>query len=178
MTELGAADDTPLCVTCAMCCDGTLFRRAKIYDGEVDEIRESGLEILEDENATFFRLPCRHNHCGACQIYDRRFHVCRTFFCALYKRQAAGEISMADARNVVATALSIRDRVTENEPRARMHIDRHAMRNELAERLATASPAERPAIGRQLIELISLDTYLDRHFRDGEEDGAAKAANS
>ena len=178
MTAVEQSGEVPLCVSCAMCCDGTLFRRARIYDGEEGSIRDAGLEVIDDVDKKFFRLPCQYNQCGACQIYESRFEVCRTFFCALYKRQERGEITLEEAKSVVRTALELRARVVEAEPAARSQQHRHDLRNRLADQLASTDSEERRAIGVRMIDLIALDTYLDRHFREPEtqEEGRADPA--
>lgn len=179
--ELG---DQPLCVGCGMCCDGTLYGRARVSPGEEPRIASAGLELLEGEEKTYFRLPCHHFGCGQCTIYEDRFDVCRTFTCALYRRQEGNEISPEKARSVVNEALELRDKVISAYPDAKIHRDRQELRSKLAERLSGETGKERQSTARSLLDIIALDTFLERWFRnkkdkDQETAGAeAEAANS
>jgi len=72
-----------LCKSCGMCCDGTLFQRALLKPEEVEPARRVGLKIFQDRG---FEQPCPQLRESACQVYEDRPSVCRSFLCKLYVR--------------------------------------------------------------------------------------------
>jgi hypothetical protein len=149
-----------------MCCDGTLYVRARIAPGEELRIIEHGLERMESEGKSYFALPCAYESCGRCTIYETRFEVCGTFRCALLRRQEAGEISLDDARDTVTQALELRRQVTEADSGAGAYRVRRELRESLAEELAKGATTDRAATAERLLNIIALDTFLERWFRN------------
>ena len=176
--------DQPLCVGCGMCCDGTLYGRARVSPGEEPRIVAAGLELLEGEENSYFRLPCQYFGCGRCTIYKDRFDVCRTFTCALYRRLEGNEVAPEEARSIVNKALALRDKVISAYPDAKIHRNRQELRNKLADQLSRDIGEARQSTARNLLNIIALDTFVERWFRnkkDQDQDsagGEAKPANS
>ena len=173
----------PLCVGCGMCCDGTLYARARVSPGEEPRIAAAGLELIEEPDKTFFRLPCQYFGCGQCTIYEDRFDICRSFTCALYRREAANELTPESARSIVDKALELRGKVTSVFPEARVYGNRQALRARLAEQLSGEIGAQRQATAQSLLDIIALDQFLERWFRnprkaDQETGAAAEPENS
>ena len=102
-----------LCLTCGMCCDGTLFNKAIIQD-EADEKRaqSSGLTIFTNpKGKRFFKQPCCHFKKG-CTIYDKeRPSVCHTYFCKPLKSVRNGQLELTNAKNRILKAVNYRSEV-------------------------------------------------------------------
>ena len=101
-----------ICVTCGLCCDGTLFMHATLQPGErghlPDKIEEAG---RTGEDGDYFLLPCGY-FSGSCTIYELpRADVCSTYRCSLLKLFAGGGISQEDALRTVREAVAMRDEV-------------------------------------------------------------------
>ncbi|MDI9532053.1 MAG: hypothetical protein QM238_00165 [Bacteroidota bacterium] len=101
-----------ICVTCGLCCDGTLFMHATLQPGErghlPDKIEEAG---CTGEEGDYFLLPCGY-FSGSCTIYELpRADVCSTYRCSLLKLFAGGGISQEDALRTVREAVAMRDEV-------------------------------------------------------------------
>lgn len=156
----------PLCVGCGMCCDGTLYGRARVSPGEESRIADAGLELVEGQDKTYFRLPCRFFGCGQCTIYEDRFDVCRTFTCALYRRLDADEVTPEKARSIVNMALELRGKVTAAFPEAGVHRNRQALRIELSERLSGDLGEQKRSTAQSLLGMVALDTFLEQWFRN------------
>jgi Fe-S-cluster containining protein len=78
-----------LCLSCGLCCDGSLFGRVDLRPEEVQSARRRGLRLLRGDES--FEQPCsafqaRSGESRRCSIYDDRPHACRTFTCRLYGR--------------------------------------------------------------------------------------------
>jgi|GEM_PF-2487486 len=98
-----------LCVSCGMCCDGTLFKRATVF-GEEDRIlaNDLGLNAFDLNNQIFFKLPCSY-FSGCCTIYARpRPGICSAFFCNPIRKYQNGEQTFDDARQQVRSLLQYR----------------------------------------------------------------------
>lgn len=67
-----------------MCCDGTLFGRARLEPDEVAVAKKNRLAIVANEGS--FDQPCSALAAGGCTIYDERPLACRRFVCRLHER--------------------------------------------------------------------------------------------
>ena len=78
MTELEA-----LCVSCGLCCDGSLFGRVMFDPDEV--VPKKRLRLIESGRG--FEQPCSALESDrTCAIYDDRPRACRRFVCKLHDR--------------------------------------------------------------------------------------------
>jgi uncharacterized protein len=96
-----------LCVSCGMCCDGTLFGGANLLDEADRKIAaDLGMVTFELKEKPHFKLPC-HLFSSCCTIYGQeRPHVCGAFFCYPIKKMTRGEQTMDETRQQVE---SLRD---------------------------------------------------------------------
>lgn len=166
MTKTAAAvtEDTAPCVGCGLCCDGTLYDRAKVAPGEEATLEALGLQLEAIGERTYFRQPCRFQSCGCCTNYADRWTVCRSFRCALLRRYQAGEIGLDEAKATITTALELIDAVREHDPGAGIVGERRRLRRKLAEQVQSGN--DHGWAGRRLINIIALDTFLERWFRN------------
>jgi hypothetical protein len=94
-----------LCLSCGMCCDGTLFSSGALLDREVDLARSLGMELFQstkDAGVFKFRQPCACFREGSCAVYDQaKPAVCTTYRCELLKGYTAGTIDLDSCVDVV-----------------------------------------------------------------------------
>lgn len=90
-------DLSSLCVSCGLCCDGTLFRHVKISGDEREELVRLGIGVGEKRGGDVMWLPCGKLDGKCCTIYGQRPQGCRAFVCALGKRVVAKELSVEEA---------------------------------------------------------------------------------
>jgi uncharacterized protein len=76
MTDLEA-----LCRACGMCCDGSLFGRARLDPDEVASAKKNRLHVVANEGS--FSQECSALVDGGCAIYEERPRACRAFVCRL-----------------------------------------------------------------------------------------------
>ncbi|MBL4710341.1 MAG: hypothetical protein JKY48_18070, partial [Flavobacteriales bacterium] len=63
-------DSLNICLSCGLCCDGSLIGHVQLDREEIPVVRE--LMDIEDENGNgFFLQPCT-KYCDACNIYSQR----------------------------------------------------------------------------------------------------------
>jgi len=105
-------DVSELCMSCGLCCDGTLFPYGFIRDRADQRVAEDlGLPVTEFKDKLFFNLPCRC-FSGCCVAYDKpRPYTCSTFFCPPLKRYHRGEQSFEDTESEVRLFREHRDKM-------------------------------------------------------------------
>ncbi len=73
-----------ICQSCGLCCNGTLYRRARLRDGEIESAKRNKLRVLESGEG--FEQPCSRLENNTCSIYAERPYTCQKFECALLAR--------------------------------------------------------------------------------------------
>lgn len=100
-----------LCVTCGMCCDGTLFHIVRMQPSDsVSALNVLGLKLKKKKGQSCIEQPCQMLKQQRCSIYADRPERCRLFECQLLKRLAAGHIGETEAAITISEA---RRQVTE-----------------------------------------------------------------
>lgn len=97
-----------LCLTCGLCCDGTLFRDVELQPGDdAAKLRVLGLPVKagrrsEESSEHKFPQPCSAL-CSdlKCRVYGDRPIRCRQFECALFKSVAATQTEFSAALKVI-----------------------------------------------------------------------------
>ena len=100
-----------LCVTCGMCCDGTLFHIVRMQPSDsVGALNVLGLNLKKKKGQNCIEQPCSMLKQQQCSIYAGRPERCRLFECELLKRLANESITEANAAITISEA---RRQVTE-----------------------------------------------------------------
>lgn len=100
---------TALCTSCGLCCDGSIFNRAKLVpeDGKVETPLFSYVD--EESGQTYLKLGCAAlNESRSCSVFPNRPKICDTFRCTLLQQLDASEVSLEIAQGKVETALKQR----------------------------------------------------------------------
>jgi uncharacterized protein len=99
-----------LCVSCSMCCDGTLFSRLTILPKE-EKLFGPQAKFFELNGGRRMRLGCTElGNDGACGLYENRPANCRSFKCELLLAQEAGTIDDTKAKSIANEAKLLRQR--------------------------------------------------------------------
>ncbi len=163
-----------ICVTCGMCCDGTLFSNAILQPGEKGHLPAAMEKSYTKTDAgEFFKLPCSYFH-GKCSIYDqKKAHVCSAFRCNLLKDFSEDKISQADAFIIVENAIKQRDEVihlarTVFETTENMYLKSILEKIGKTEEDEDTAITTHPSFNLLKIKAIILETLLLRHFKSKE----------
>lgn len=139
-----------LCLSCGFCCDGTLFDRVPLSEGDDVRIRQWLHVAPQDHHGT---QPCCALEGTRCRIYDARPRTCRRFRCLLLEAHDAGEVSEREARVIVDQVRQLRAALStllgERDDGKAVHLARNARR--------TLPPAAADALNR-------LERALAFHF--------------
>lgn len=105
-----------LCLSCGLCCDGTIFEKAPLESGDDPApLKIAGFEIRtkvtkEKKIRKFFSLPCVEFQQNCCRIYnDRRPAICSRYRCDLLKKHESGEIDRQEAEQKISRVLELRE---------------------------------------------------------------------
>ena len=98
-----------LCLSCGLCCDGTLFDGVQLEPGDDPaRLKALGLPVWVARSKPFFaRFPqpcaafCQDRTCG---IYVHRPAQCRSFECKLFKDAQAGRVEAVAAVQLIRKA--------------------------------------------------------------------------
>lgn len=142
-----------LCLSCGLCCNGTLFEFATAAPEERVHIEAVGLDYVEEESRTGFRQPCPA-FCGRCGIYDERPRVCQTFRCTLLRAVTQGEVPFDEAQKTIATAKELVRRGDALGVDLSTSSGRKAVRE--------AGPAAAP---QAYLQAMAIGTFFERHFK-------------
>ncbi len=105
----GLTPASALCTSCGLCCDGTVFRVARLREGEVPSPEMADGARWEDGGERpAFLLPC-HAFVGHCGIYEVRPEVCGSFRCRVLRRAEQGSMSWERAHALVREGKARRD---------------------------------------------------------------------
>ena len=154
-----ASDEQHLCVSCGMCCDGTLFDYVETLEEE--RVPLSALFTLRPgPKGPVFDQPCPHNRDRCCTIYQNRPATCRKYRCKTLLALESGEVGGAEAARRVTEAILARDGVAKMlEPDETLSAARER-------RAALAGdPSRSPGALVFVLKLTALDLLLDRYFR-------------
>ena len=165
------SESTDLCTSCGLCCSGVVYDTVPIRPAEIENVIELGLQPYEDPpGQPRFNLPCRHLQGTRCSVFARRPSPCAEFRCELLKRFEAGRISKADAIGLVQEVKQMVDELQPLMPKSEGPITPRRWGNLLEGWRADARAGTARAAGAQLVlNLAKLNGFLDRHFRNTDQ---------
>lgn len=164
-------EEQEICVTCGLCCDGTLFKKAVLKPREKGTLPQKMEDnYLKTDKDEFFSLPCSYFK-GKCSIYDqKKAHVCSAFRCQLLKDFSDHKITQSEALKLVENALSLREEVKVLSGKIfsdgySLHFQKILSKIEDIENLGKTEILESKDYKHLKIKTIILQALLTRHFK-------------
>ena len=77
------SDSSNICLSCGLCCDGTLIGFVELSREEMPTLKKI-MDIEDDNGHGFFLQPC-NSFCNGCNVYSDRPKHCASFKCELLK---------------------------------------------------------------------------------------------
>ena len=96
-----------LCLSCGLCCDGTIFDVVPLTERERVTVTRLGLPVIRHKSGPAMPLPCEALDGLACQVYMSRPAPCRAFHCALFDAVATNKVGLREALDLIAVARSL-----------------------------------------------------------------------
>ncbi|OEY72642.1 YkgJ family cysteine cluster protein [Salegentibacter salarius] len=94
------SDPTNICLSCGLCCDGTLIGFVQLDTEELAPVKQL-MDIEQTGKNGMFFLPCNELGCNGCNIYSQRPKACRNFECGVLKSVEKKELSFDKATDVI-----------------------------------------------------------------------------
>jgi hypothetical protein len=102
---------TSICLSCGLCCDGTLLGVVQLASDEISEVRK--IKEIEEVNGNgFFLQPCP-DFCDGCTIYEQRPKQCAIFKCGLLKAVEKDELDFNLALEAISSVKEIKWKIEE-----------------------------------------------------------------
>ncbi len=98
-----------ICVSCGLCCDGTLFRHATLKDREDNALATSlGMKVVEEQDKQYFELPCLHFKLSCTVYHQPRVKVCNNYYCKPLKELKRGALPLEDVRGIIERTVRLK----------------------------------------------------------------------
>lgn len=172
MTQSGDSESGNICIECGLCCDGSMFKHAGIdKSDDLTFLKQMGIESVAIDDKLFFHLPCMGQEGKLCRLYRdaRRFKVCKSFKCKLFKQYLSGEISYSAAMSVIQEILIRRQSVKAFSEI--LHTDHNSREpslfsfiRELDQSGKMDDPVFRKTYSRQILDCFIFRELLKRKF--------------
>jgi len=157
-----------LCLTCGLCCDGTLFSSVQLKsDDETNSLKAVGTKIYSDNSANMLKLPCAAHKNGTCTVYANRPQICRTYKCELLKTFEREEISREAALRIINKVVSLKNEVNALALAASINTQSKEEVTLLEKRWLRGPSvrATKQSYANDFLKFGALQIYLDRFFR-------------
>lgn len=96
------ADETALCQSCGLCCDGTLFGRVPLTEHDLAPALAN--VQTSPRGGRFIPQRCAALEGTSCGCYGERPTACRQFECTLLVALRDGEVPVREAQQLVQRA--------------------------------------------------------------------------
>ena len=158
-----------LCLSCGLCCDGTLFSEVPLKPtDDIAAFAAKGLQISVGAGSRTLKQPCPAHKSCACTVYADRPSTCRAYQCVLLKRIERNEISRDAALGVIRETISLINDVREQMLGASGDSEWHMSKftSGLKEHMREISPDQREKCYAPLFRtFVALQSRLDKYFR-------------
>lgn len=162
-SDLQLSLESRLCLSCGLCCDGTLYEDAKIREDEVADVERIGLKTGRNaEGHATFLFACSYLDGACCSRYDQwRPSVCGKYFCRVQEKARRNELAEDQAFERIAKARRLAADVKAALPAGMPIVEaRH-----LFARLAARQPDLSPEEAQFVVKMFVLERFLDAEFR-------------
>jgi Fe-S-cluster containining protein len=92
-------ESSNLCLSCGLCCDGTLIGFVELANEELVAARKT-LDIEEENGHGFLLQPCS-KYCNGCTVYDKRPKHCASFKCGRLQSLEQKEVNFEQASAMI-----------------------------------------------------------------------------
>lgn len=169
MTQVSSELESEICVSCGLCCDGTIFNYVALKKRDHMEQYEKLNPKYENDSLLFYQ-PCREFNCtSGCKIYAIRPSTCEEFRCHLLDELAAGHISRRGALDIIIKAKSLRDGVMADIDKIISFLQPHSVNQKIQHLLenyhsTSTSLVIRKIHARAFLQYGMLRAHLNNHF--------------
>ena len=158
-------DESALCQTCGLCCQGQLYSWVALRPDEVALAETWPVKMAKRADGISFKQPCGCFQQMRCSVYAQRPQTCVQYCCKLLGRLRQNEISQAAALKRVATARELFDQVEARLPAASGKRIWHRINERWGLQALQPLVASGELDSGTLMAIVALDVYLTKYFR-------------
>jgi len=165
MLDNNLANESILCQSCGLCCQGQLYSWVSLLPEEISVAKTWSIEIVTRENSVGFRQPCACFQKMRCSVYPQRPRTCVEYRCRLLQDLRINGVSLPDATRIVSQARELFHKIEALLPES----SNKGIWQRISERwelenlhLLLASGELTPAT---LMAIVTLDVFLKKYFR-------------
>ena len=165
-----------LCLSCGLCCDGTLFSHVPVRSNDnVQRLEAGGIAVLVQAEERRFSQPCPAHHNKFFKVYENRPAVCRHFRCKLLREYEAQHVLWEQAQQKITQVFTLRQSITDEAQRLAPTLPGMSF-VELRRQLDSLGsgvhgPTFRRQYGSLLVYVMALHVYLGRQGRQRQRLG-------
>jgi hypothetical protein len=110
--EKNITEEQKICISCGLCCDGTLFDKAVLQEGEKSTLpQKMKNNYFRTKNKEFFRQPCPY-FSGKCMIYyQNKADICSAFRCRLLNDYYKKILNFSETDHIIRQAKILREEI-------------------------------------------------------------------
>jgi uncharacterized protein len=174
-----ATNSKRLCLSCGLCCDGTLFKDVQLQPSD-DAARLKGiglpLSVSHSTSSLKFAQPCPALGVDCrCRIYRDRPGYCRQFECGLFKAVANRDLELSDGLRLVRTARRGAAKVRLllhklGDDDGHLPLSRRFQRTQRRVESAAVSAADAGLFGQLTVAVHKLNVLLSAEFYPGRRE--------
>lgn len=175
MKNISSISEQEICITCGLCCDGTIFYNAVLEPGEKGNLPEKiEQQYFSKDDKEYFRLPCLYFD-GKCTIYhSKKAVVCSAYRCQLLKDFADKKITRNEALDIIKNALKMREDIYQQYKTISGINNKTWFKQILSDIGKTIEEkSEVKSVNRDYTEIIALcniyEALLIKHFRSAKD---------
>jgi Fe-S-cluster containining protein len=158
-------DESALCQTCGLCCQGQLYSWVFLRPEEVALAEAWPVEMAKRADGISFKQPCGCFQEMRCTVYAQRPQTCVKYYCQLLGHLRQNEISQATALERVATARELFDQIEARLPAASAKRIWHRINERWDLQALQPLVASGELESDTLMAIVALDVYLTKYFR-------------
>ena len=161
------SDSGNICLSCGLCCDGTLIGFVQLEKEEVSRVTKF-MDVDVTHCNGIFLQPC-DKYCDGCTIYANRPNQCASFNCDLLKSIEQKELAFNSAIEIVQEVKQLRAMIEDKLANLRIELKSESFyfkMIELKNWLQKANPTDSLTQSHQelISDLKQLDTLMSKRF--------------
>ena len=159
-----ALSGSPLCLTCGLCCNGTLYERVEVKPQHVPLVSKLRLRLEPFNDSFQFPQPCSLYQKDCCSVYPHHPPSCKAYKCALLHKYESGEVTFDESIAIVQETKEF----TRGDSWETIRQDMAQGWN--VEQGVLESGAARTTNVAAVLRAVTVDRLLEKHFRWPKKD--------
>ena len=158
-----------LCLSCGVCCDGTLFGSVGIGELERALYEKAGVAFKFSADSKSFCQPCPAHDSGCCQIYLDRPTICHDYKCTLLASYLNNEVTYVSASELITLTHELKRSISAYAEELGITFKIEELDKMLLEvntlMLHSGDNAMKTIYGGFCLQIFAFKHHVERHFK-------------